>query len=172
MKRMITCFALLMAFTSVVLQADDYVVVGHDGKVFDSANAKGYATTNQNGDEVVVSDGMVFKKKDSRTQGWDLIEYSPGLNGFILQSLEEKPAALKVPSAGSYKVVNNPSATVNVTRDGDSWVLSTGSSKYFGQLHDGAVVFFNSHGDVAFSLVSKGGKTYVFSYDNAITKFF
>lgn len=164
-------FALFGSLISFSSWADDFIVITHEGKVFDQPNAKSYSTTNKDGEDVVISDGMVFKKKESR-QGWDMIEYSPGLNGFILQSLEATPGTLKTPSPGVLPIANNSGVTADIKRDGDNWSATVNGHKYAGQLHDNVVVFFSAHGDIILSLVNKGGKNLVFSYDNDVTHFF
>lgn len=170
-KIKIVLLSVVAAMSAFMAEADDYVVIGHEGKVFDSPKTKSYTTTNQEGEDVVVKEGMVFKKKESR-QGWDLIEYTPGLNGFILQSLEAEANSLKTPAAGSYTVANNPEAKVTVAKEGTNWIATSGAKKYSGQLHDGAVIFYDADGNIALSLVVLNGTPVVFDYDNTLTRFF
>lgn len=171
MKKLILLLSVVFAsMGATTLHADDFITVGHEGKVYDSPNAK-YATTNRDGDDVVVADGMVFKKKETR-QGWDLVEYSPGLTGFIVQSLEVAPSMLKPVAPGEYPIENNSGVKVTLSRDGDNWTATLPSGKFYGQLHDGVLVFFASDGSVAMSAANKGGKTYVYSYDNDLTRYF
>lgn len=151
--------------------ADDYVVIAHEGKVYDRPNSKSYATTNQNGDEIVVKEGMVFKKRETR-EGWDLIEYTPGLSGFILQYLEATPASLKSPAVGTYSVSNQDGKNIVISQEGTTWVAAFEGKKYAGQKHDGAVVFYDADSNIAFSLVNIGGTPVVVNYDNSVTNFF
>ncbi len=171
MKRILSAiFMMVVGFQGMLLMADDFIAIAHEGKVYDSPNAK-YATTNRDGDDVVILDGMVFRKKEVR-QGWDLIEYSPGLNGFIVQSLEVAPASLKPIAPGNYTVANNPGESVTLSKEGETWIATLPSGKFSGQMHDGVLVFFASDGSIALSAVNKGGKTTVYSYDNSITRYF
>ncbi|MBD5204094.1 MAG: hypothetical protein HDS82_04370 [Bacteroidales bacterium] len=171
MKKLLLCLTLFISALPLSATAEDFIVVGHEGKVYDTPNSKAYATTNRDGEDINLSTGMVFKRNETR-QGWNLIEYSPGLNGFILQSLVESPTSLETPESGVYPVNNIPGTNVKISIENGTWTATLGTSKYAGQLHDGALIFFSAEGDIILSVVKKRGKVLVYSYSNDITKFF
>lgn len=162
----------MLALFSFGAGADDYVVIKYETKVFDEPVAKDeYASKNENDGFVNLFPGMAFKKTEKKT-GWDVIEYSPGLRGMIMQNMEAGISDLKAPGAGSYKVVNNPKENVSVSVKGDVWTLKSAAKTFSGRNIGNVVVFFDPDVNPAYTLVTMNGKTYVYNYSNALTKFF
>lgn len=149
--------------------ADEYVIIGKESKVFDEPDATGYVTLNTSNEEVSLVPGMVFKTMDNE-QGWYIIEYSPGLRGY----LSEQAKAVKTvsPKSGTYTVSNNPSQKLTTSVSGDKWNGKIGDKTYPGQAFGDAVVFFDEKGNPAYSMTDIGNGAVVISYDNAVTKFF
>ncbi len=163
---------LSMAFAGMgVSLAQSYVAVNTDTKVFDQASAQGYVTQNQQGQNVVLSPGMAFKTTDS-TPGWDVIEYTPGLRGYIMKTNEVSPSALKAPTPGSYKVSNDSSTTLVISDKAGVWSASAGNVSYSGKMYGNIVVFYAKNGNQAYTLLDYGNGPVVMSYNNKITKFF
>lgn len=152
--------------------ADDYVAIAIKGKVFDQASATGYVTQNAKNQDVVLTPGMAFKVTGNES-GWDIIEYTSGLRGYIMKTIEAEPQTIKAPEAGSYKVANDPSVTLTVTGSGDTWEAKVGSASYTGTRSGNIIVFYDpTTGNQAYSLVNINGKPTVMSYSNTITNFF
>lgn len=163
--------AAIAAIAVITAMAQDYVVIGHEGYVFDKPNSKSYITTNQMGENVELLPGMVFRCAESR-DGWDLIEYTPGLRGFILKAIESGAGSLGTPVPGVYPVANKPGSEAKIEANGSNWTATLDGVSYSGAIHDGALVFFDSQANPALSLVVSGGQPIVFSYDNSLTRFF
>lgn len=161
---------LAIAFTGMA-HAQSYVAVNTSTKVFDQASAQGYVTQNQQGKDVVLSAGMAFKNTDA-TPGWDVIEYTPGLRGYIMKTNEVPEAQLRMPSAGSYKVANEPSVVLAVTENGGVWEAKAGNVSYKGKSFGKIVVFFAKDGNQAYTLLDYGKGPVAMSYSNKITNFF
>ena len=162
----------MLALFSAGAAADDYVVIKYETKVFDTPVAKDeYASRNENDGFVNLFPGMAFKKTEKKT-GWDVIEYSPGLRGMIMQNMEAGVTDLKTPAPGTYKVANNPKENVSVSVKGDVWTLKSVAKTFSGRIIDNVVVFFDPDVNPAYTLVTMNGKTYVYNYSNALTKFF
>lgn len=150
----------------------DYVVIAKATKVYDNPGAKSYVTTSRAGVEVEVSPGMVFKRVETR-QGWDMVEYTPGLRGFILSTAEVPASSLLSPSAGSYKVANEPSRTIDIRHEGDEWSATSSDGKTYSGSGDGnVIVFIDASANIVYSLVRTSQGSQVFTYDNAVTGFF
>lgn len=149
--------------------ADGFIVVGKDSKVFDEPNAKGYVTLNQKDEEVSVLPGMVFKHHE-RANGWYVVEYFPGLRGYM--SEQAKAAGCVSPKAGEYSVSNNPSQKITITNSNGKWTAIAGDGSYSGICEDNVVVFYDSKKNIAYSLVDLGDGPVIMSYDNSVTKFF
>ena len=163
---------LMILFLGLQTGAQELVVIGKESKVYDSPNVKGYATTNRQGQNVVLSQGMVFVKSGS-DHGWDLVEYTPGLKGYILQSLEMDQATLHEPKAGNYTVKNNSSKKVEISGSGVAWVLNVpGGKPLAGSKVGKVIVFRNEFGNVVYSLISTPSGPVVMDYDNKVTSFF
>lgn len=160
--------AALFLISSASVFADNYVAVGKDGKVFDDASPK-YVTLNANNDEVNVTPGMVFKTKE-HTPGWYLIEYSPGLHGYLPEQVVA--GSINSPVPGNYEVKNNPGQTLNVKNADDNWSATVSGQDLKGKREGNIVVFLNESGNPAFSLVDLGQGGIVINYDNSVTKFF
>ncbi len=148
------------------------MVVGNECRLFDRPNVKSYATTNTSGVGVVVKPGMVFKLVGQPRGGWCKIEYTTGLNAFMLRNQAADASTLAPLKAGSYSVINNAGEKVTVSDAGDSWTLTAGSETLSGIASDNVVVFFDSFGNRAYSFVIMLGKPIVYSYNNDITKFY
>lgn len=163
--------AALLLGASQFAMAENYMVVLKETKVFDEPNVNGYVTKNQNDQEVVLSAGMAFKIVETR-QGWEMIEYSPGLRGMVMSSYGVPAANLKKPAAGSFTVANQKGNTVDVALAEGAWTLTSDGKNYKGEEFGNVVIFFDADGNQAFSLTNVGGKPSVYSYSNDITKFF
>lgn len=166
----------LLSATALLLSAfqafsQSYVVVNIDTKVFDQPNAQEYVTQNQQGQDVVLSPGMAFLNTDS-TPGWDVIEYTPGLRGYIMKTNEVAASALKAPAPGAYKVNNNPSQTVTVAHANGAWSLKAGAAPLSGKAFGNIIVFFDKNGNQAYTLVDYGKGPVVMTYSNSVTHFF
>lgn len=161
------CIFASMAFSSAM--ADDYIVINKNGKVFDQPKATGYVTLNQNNEEVSILPGMVFKSFESK-QGWNMVEYSPGLRGYI--SDQVKHSKCLQPKAGTYKVANKATEMLKVENNGNVWKASTDGKTFPGKAFGNILIFFDEKGNPAYSLVDMGNVPIVMTYDNAVTKFF
>lgn len=170
MKTILSFIFLFIGLSTAFGQS--YVVVASESRVFDQPNVKSYPTTNTSGADVILVRGMVFKSIGTPQNGWDKIEYTPGLNAFVLQSQLASASMLATPRAGVYNVANHSATKLTVTSEGSSWKASDGTSDYPGTLADNTVVFTDKFGNMAYSLVVMDGKPIVFSYNNDITKFF
>lgn len=165
------CSLSVALLANLAAMAQDYIVVSHEANLFDEPSAKSYATTNQAGDDILVTPGMAFKKVDSRN-GWDRIEYTPGLKAYINGSMEYAPARLSQPKPGDY-VTANSAQKVSVSTDGQgNWKAVSDKGTYAGKAFGNVVVFNDQYQNQALSLVTAGGKTYLFDYNNGVTKFF
>ncbi|MDE6298382.1 MAG: hypothetical protein K2M10_01865 [Muribaculaceae bacterium] len=158
-----------LMLSSVAAYADTFVAVDRPAKVFDSPNAKGYVTLNTKNVEVEAKPGMVFSSSEN-SNGWYLVEYSPGLRGYI--SAQTVATPVKLPSAGSYKVANRPASTIKVENDGDAWKGTIDGTIYNGKAFDKIVVLFDADNKPAYSVVDLGQGPIVMSYDNNVTGFF
>lgn len=167
MKRKIF-MGLAFLFATLSGFAQTYVTIGKAGKVYDEANMK-YVTLNQNNEEVNVVPGMVFRQTD-KTPGWEMIEYSPGLRGYIPETMVA--SELKEPVAGNYKVANNPQQNFIVTLDGDQWTGTTDGKTFTGKRFNNVIVFFDNDKNRLYTLADPGTGGTVINYDNAVTKFF
>lgn len=164
-KLLMTLFA---GMTALSLYSESFIAVDKSAKIFDTPNAKGYVTLNTADEEVVLSPGMAVKALEN-SNGWYLVEYSPGIRGYLSEEAIGKPVA---PKPGTYKVVNNPVVTLNVSKGSDGWSANDGKATYKGVTLGDIVVFLTPEKTPAYTLVDfgKGGKAV--TYDNAITKFF
>lgn len=161
---------LMLSFTaSIISYADNYIVVSKEAKIFDEPNSKGYVTLNTKNEEIIVLPGMVFKTLDS-TQGWNLIEYSPGLRGYLSEQVT--CSSLKAPKSGSYSVKNSPTQKLEITGEGDKWSASIGDKHYNGKAFGNVIIFFDEKNVPVYSLVDMGVGSVVVTYDNNVTKFF
>lgn len=158
-----------MMMASLAAFAEEYVVIGKEAKVFDSPDATGYVTLNTKNEEVVLSPGMVFKIHNSEN-GWYVIEYSPGLRGYLSEQAKASKAA--APQAGNYSVSNTPSQQLNASGSADKWNANVGGKQFAGKSFGNAVVFFDDKGYPAYTLTDLGTGPIVMTYDNAVTKFF
>lgn len=159
---------LALGFSNLTVFADDYIAVAKKGNVYDEPNAK-YITLNQNNDEISVIPGMVFKTNEHQP-GWYQVEYSPGLHAFIPEQIVA--TNFNPIKAGSYKIANNSSQTLNISANSDEWTATIGTKTYKGSQIEQIVIFNDNEGNVAFSLVDVGSGPVVITYDNAMTKFF
>lgn len=169
MKKLLLSLTLLLSFFAGLAQPDSYIALTKEAKIFDQPNNKSYPTTNQNGDTVILSPGMVFPLT-SNEKGWCLIQYTPGLQGYIFSPLTATPSILGTPKAGIYKTANSQE-TVTVSNEGSNWTISNGSKTFKGALNDNIVVFKNEFSNIVYSLVVLDNVPIVFNYDNSLTKF-
>ncbi len=167
---------LILTLTTLCAQtyayADNNIVIGKDTKVFETTIAKDeYAAVNQNDEPIMLRYGMAFAIKENKS-GWYVVEYTQGVRGMVMQNVVADEKLVSIPKAGTYKVTNNPSETVVITNDGNTWSLKSGAKVYSGKSDDNSVLFITSDGKVMYSLSNLSGKAFVFNYDNSITKFF
>ena len=160
-------FASSLAFSTIM--ADTFIAVNKEAKVFDEPDATGYVTLNQKNEEVTALPGMVFKLSENKG-GWNLVEYSPGLRGYISDQVKQSKFIL--PKAGTYKVANKPTDKITVVTNAGKWSASIGGKTYQGDLSGNIVVFFDDKKMPAYSLVDFGNGPIVMTYDNSVTKFF
>lgn len=163
---MLTAFLLVLQCSPCMAKL--FVTVSEEGKVFDGPSAD-YVTLNKNNEEVTLLPGMVFKCLES-TNGWSLIEYSPGLRGYVSEQIETLDS--RTPRPGLYNVANSKKETVYVKKEGDQWSLTVGFTTYSGSFADNAVIFYDANGNEAYSLADFGSGCVVMNYDNKITNFF
>lgn len=161
-------FSLIFIFSFTGVFAQNYVVVGKDGKVFDEANTK-YVTLNQKNDEVTVIPGMVFKSLE-KSPGWFQIEYSPGLRAYIPEQI--CVAGFKTPVAGEYSVKNSPSNKVSISQSGNEWTVTDSKSTYKGNNLNNILVFFDESKNPVYSYVDMGDGPVIINYANSVTNFF
>ena len=167
---------LLLAFSlfiSTGALANDYLVVAQKQRVFDEPKTDGFATTNRDGDDVVITPGMAFKAIDKGV-GWAVIEYSPGLKGYVLLSMMEDQADLAAPSAGTYKVGNAAGDELTVKGMGKYWSATSKRHpvQMRGEINGPVLVFFDENDHPAYTVTLVEGKPNVIAYDNALTRFF
>lgn len=166
-KILLNLFAAAIAISS---SAQSYVVIDREANVYDQPNSKQYVTTNMNGDEVKLSRGMVFKKVESAT-GFDKIEYTPGINGFVLSSIEVPASALKAPQPGTYPIANASGKSVTVEKTGTDWSATLDGKKYSGIDQGNIILFYGSDSNPIVSLVNLSGTPVAITYDNTYTRF-
>lgn len=165
-----TLSTVLLALSPLAVTAEGgYVTIVKPGKVFDEPNAKGYVTLNTANQEVSLLPGMVFKVLDNAS-GWKIIEYSPGLRGYISEQVTGTPSGL--PKAGSYEVTNNKKETVTFTFSAGSWNAASPRGSFKGEISGNAVVFTDGQGLPVYSLVELPEGTVAMSYDPKVTSFF
>ena len=169
MKKMILLLAGLSAMSCSY--AEGFVTLVRDSEVFDSPNTKGYVTKNFDGDDVKLSIGMIVPVQENKNS-WSLVEFSPGLRGYIMDSVIAGASRLSAPKAGSYTVNNNQKEIVNISNVSGNWTLGYNGKNYTGKAIQGGVVFLNSDKQIAYSISVIDGKTYVYDYDNTVTHFF
>lgn len=160
------CITSSLAFSAM---ADTYIVVNKNAKVFDEPKATGYVTLNQKNEEVTILPGMVFKSLENQ-QGWNMVEYSPGLRGYI--SDQVKHAKCLLPKAGTYKVGNKPADKLTIELKDNVWNATIGGKTFQGKSFNNIVVFFDEKKNPIYSLVDLGEGPIVMTYDNAVTRFF
>ncbi|MBD5355929.1 MAG: hypothetical protein HDR88_02850 [Bacteroides sp.] len=149
--------------------ADNFVVVGKEAKVFDEPNTKSYVTLNTKNQEVVLYPGMVFKSLET-SNGWYMIEYSPGLRGYL--SEQAVGIATKLPKSGTYPVKNSPTQKLNAYLEDDKWSATVGDKQYHGKAFGNIIIFFDDKQTPAYSLLNLEDNPIVMSYDNKTTNFF
>lgn len=169
MKKVMISLAGLSVMNCVY--AEGYATLVRDSEVFDSPNTKGYVTKNFDGDDVKLSVGMIVPVQESKN-AWSLVEFSPGLRGYIMDSVIAKEARRSAPKAGSYNVTNNSKVIVNISNADGSWTLGYNGKNYSGKAVDGGVIFLNADKQIAYSLSVVDGKAYVYDYSNTVTHFF
>ena len=161
--------ALIFSASTLPAIADNFVVVNKQAKVFDMPNTTGYVTLNSKNEEVSLTPGMVFKSLES-SNGWHVIEYSPGLRGYLSELMVSSKN--KLPNAGVYKISNFQSRQLSASCENNVWKASVDGKNFTGKVFGNAIVFFAENGQPAYSLLDFGKGPVAFSYDNSITKFF
>lgn len=152
------------------MMAEDYIIIGKESKVFDTPDAsKGYVTLNQKNQEVIIKPGMVFKTLEN-SKGWHMIEYSPGLRGYLSEQVASKTT--KKPLAGVYVVSNNPKIKLTIENTDGKWNASAADKKFHGTLSGNAIIFLDDNKHPAYSVVDLGEGPIVMTYDNNTTNFF
>lgn len=162
--------SLLVIFIATVAYGQHYVVILKEAQVFDAPNANTYKTLNQDGQEVILSSGMAFKYSDSQN-GWDKVEYTPGLNGYILHSLEASNTQLAQPKSGKYTCTNSKDK-VTITNNNSEWKATSIKGEFDGKEFENVLVFYDRFGNPYYTLVVVNGTPLLMSYDNEVTKFF
>ena len=163
-------FVLTLGFVKTA-NAEELAVILTGSKIYEEPKATGYVAKNMDDREVTVEKGMVFKILD-KANGWDIVEYSPGLRGYIMETVMASSSDLSDPLAGGYNPSNNPSVVVNISEADGVWTLSENGHNYKGIRNGKVVVFVDSKNQIAYSLVAINGNQIVYGYDNSLTKFF
>lgn len=170
MKSLIISVMLSLVTVSTVFAEN--IVIGINTKVFETPIAKDeYAAVNQNDVPVILVVGMAFPVIE-KNAGWYVIEYTSGLRGHVMQNVLADATAVKAPAPGTYNVSNNPKESVRISKSGDEWMLISGSNTFSGKADGHAVIFMDKDGHQVYSLCILSGKPMVYTYDNAVTKFF
>lgn len=168
-------FALALALFGAAgsAMADDYLVVAQQQRVFDEPKTDGYATTNREGADVVILPGMAFKVIDKGV-GWAIIEYSPGLKGYVMLSMMESDSNLAAPHGGTYTVGNAKGDELMVRGTGKYWAATSNRHPVLmhGEIYGPVIVFFDENEHPVYTLTVVGGKPQAMAYDNELTHFF
>lgn len=152
--------------------AQSLVTIGNETKIFEKPNVNSYATTNTQGQDITLTPGMVFQQSENNG-GWTKIQYTPGLNAYLLDSVLAKSSALKPLKNGSFTVKNAPSVTVSISGAGTPAItLKAGDKVYTATLDGNMALFKDQYGNPAYSFVELNGQPTVYSYDNNVTHFF
>jgi len=170
MNKLILTSTLLFG-SVLMMSAEKYAAVLKDTKIFEEPDAQGFTAQNQNGDEITVNAGMVFNILEEKP-GWYVVEYSPGIRGYIVQSFTVPVNELQKPTGGDYSLANNKTVIVNVALADGAWTLSREGKNLTGLEKGNVVAFPDSKGVIKYTIVKFGGKTYVYDYSNALTHFF
>lgn len=170
LKQLLVSFVIMLG-SGIEASADEYAVIMTDSKIYEEPNARGYVARNMNDEEVTVSKGMVFKILE-RSNGWDIVEYTPGLRGFIMETIVAPDSDLSAPVAGGFNPINSPSEVANISNADGVWTISVNGHNYKGVKNNNVLVFLNDKNQIAYSLVVIDGQKIVYSYDNSLTKFF
>ncbi|MCM1152795.1 MAG: hypothetical protein NC328_03975 [Muribaculum sp.] len=165
-------FKLVLMFVMLggIIKAQNYVVIAKEAQVYDAPKANTYKTLNQDGQEVILSVGMAFKMNDSQN-GWDKVEYTPGLNGYILHSQEATDGELGMPQSGKYQC-RNINDSVTVTQNGEEWMAISSKGEFNGEQIGKVLVFKDRFGNPYYTLVVLNGTPLLMTYDNAVTHLF
>ncbi len=165
--------AILVSICNIML-AQNYVVISNESRLFDQPNVKSYPTTNTSGVNVILSPGMIFKQVGEAQNGWIKVEYTPGLNAFMLQSQTATTGMLSVPSPGKYKISNDSEKTLSIARNGNEWTANDGDQIYasISTGNESMLVFPDQFGNPIYSVTDLNGEIIVVCYKNDLTKFF
>lgn len=98
MKKLFTFLSMLSI--TVAAYAQNYAAIAGESRVFDKPNVKSYATTNTSGQEIILMPGMVFSVSPAQS-GWNKIEYTPGINAFVMNSQLAQQSQISAPKTGS-----------------------------------------------------------------------
>lgn len=161
--------AMLLASTATAAAFAEYVVVAKETKVYEQPSVKGYTVTNFSNADVILLPGMAFQRKE-KTGGWSRIEYAPGMSCFVQDSYLATDSGTLCPAAGSYTTVNS-SQPVTITENEGQWSLTDGNLSLMGSMEGNILIFRDDAGSLLYSALRLNGTTYVFSYDNNVTKF-
>lgn len=161
----LTVIAAAMTFSAA---AESYIIVGKNAKVFDGPNSD-YVTLNQKNQEVAPLPGMAFKEIEDNA-GWTMVEYSPGLRGYISDIVKVSRSVM--PKPGTYTVANKKTDKLQAEKTADGWNATVGSKTYKGKVFGNVVVFFAADNNPMYTLTDLGQGGVVMCYDNAVTNFF
>lgn len=167
MKKLFASVAIAFAAAGSIL-AQDYIVVGKAGNIYDEANAK-YITVNQNNEDLSVIPGMVFAMAQ-HVPGWYKVEYSPGLHAFIPDQIAASTFVAVAP--GTYDIKNNPGQKITLAGSGDAWTATVDGKTYKGVKQGEIIIFTDGSKNPAFTIVDIGSGPIAINYNNAVTKFF
>ncbi len=168
MKKILLTLA--VCFASITMGAQNLIVMSKEGRVFDQPNNKSYPTTNRNGENVILSPGMVFPSSN-KENGWVMIQYTPGLQGYIFSQLTAGSDLLGKPVGGKY-ITANSNKPVEIYNSGNQWKINVSNNTFDGEESENIVIFKNEFSNIVYSLVVLNGKPLVMDYNNEITKFF
>ena len=169
MKKLFTFLSMLSI--TVAAYAQNYAAIAGESRVFDKPNVKSYATTNTSGQEIILMPGMVFSVSPAQS-GWNKIEYTPGINAFVMNSQLTQQSQISAPKTGEYTVANDAGKRIVISENGGNWSAKVNGQEYKGLCVNNLIVFVDKFSNPAYSLAVVSGKTYVYSYDNKLTKFF
>ena len=159
----------LLLCSALSANAETFVAVAKQSKIFDEPNVKGYVSLNTRNQEITPERGMVFKSME-HNNGWHIVEYSPGIRGYLSDQAVSSPSRL--PNPGTYNLANHQGVSLKVTLSGDKWEAEANGKTYPGIAQGNILIFTNSGNVPVFSVVDFGDGPIAMSYDNDVTGFF
>lgn len=159
----------MLFFSALSAGAETFVAIDKQSKIFDEPNVKGYVSLNTSNQEVTPVRGMVFKSLE-HNNGWHVVEYSPGIRGYLSDQAVGTPS--KLPTPGSFNIANLKGSTLKVNHLGDKWEAEANGKSYPGFAQDKILIFTDSNNYPVFSVVDFGDGPVAISYDNSVTGFF